>query len=61
MSSRDTILRQVKEFLDAAPTPEDRNIRKMWLHGFAYGVGPQKFEEALKQFRGVKIISNKKD
>lgn len=34
-----------KKFLDAAPTPEDRQLRKKELHSIMYGAGPTKFAE----------------
>lgn len=35
-------LEQLSEYVNSAPTPEERNRRKMQVHGYAYSVGPQK-------------------
>lgn len=34
-----------KKYLDAAPTPEARQLRKKELHGIMYGAGPTKLAE----------------
>lgn len=40
-------LAQLSEYVNAAKTPEERNRRKMQVHGMAYSAKPQKISNLI--------------